>query len=191
MIFLSASVPDPKRHREYSMDGNVNAIRDAVVAFTTVCAEWGIPFYFGGHPAISPLVYSIAAKYVKQPQIKIYQSEYFKGKTPEEVNYFKTIYWTPKVEDNIANSIQVMREQMFNDNKDTPIAVFIGGMKGILNEAHMIKDIIPDVRLIPLASTGGASFDLYKEIGCTNEDYLNCYAYLSLFVKLLNEYKNK
>lgn len=191
MIFLSASVPDPKRSEEYSQPGNINAIRDAVVAFTTVCAEWKIPFYFGGHPAISPLVYSIASKYVQQPDIKIYQSEYFRGKTPEEVNYFNNICWTKAIDGNIQKSVEYMREQMFNDNKETPIAVFIGGMKGIIDEAYMIKGIIRDVQLVPLASTGGASFDLYKEIGCADEDYLNSYAYLSLFAKLLNEYKNK
>lgn len=191
MIFLSASVPDPKRSDEYSQSGNVNAIRDAVVAFTTVCAEWKIPFYFGGHPAISPLVYSIASKYVQRPDIRIYQSEYFRGKTPEEVNYFSNICWTKAIEGNIQKSVEYMREQMFNDNKDTPIAVFVGGMKGIIDEANMIRCIIPNVQLVPLASTGGASFDLYKEIGCTDEDYLNNYAYLSLFAKLLKAYKSK
>lgn len=191
MIFLSASVPDPKRHDEYTMDGNINAIRDAVVAFTTVCAEWNIPFYFGGHPAISPLVYGIATKYIQQPQIKIYQSEFFRDKTPKEVNYFDNICWTPKVDNDISESIRIMRTQMFSDNFETPIAVFIGGMKGISDEAKMIKDMIPNVRLIPLASTGGASFDLYRKIGCTDKEYFNSYAYLSLFSNLLIEYRKK
>lgn len=191
MIFLSASVPDPKRRDEYSQPGNINAIRDAIVAFTTVCAEWKIPFYFGGHPAISPLVYSIASRYAEQPNIRIYQSEIFKGKTPKEVQYFNNICWTKAVDGDIQKSVEYMRKQMFDYNRDTPIAVFIGGMKGIIDEAEMIKDIIPNVHLVPLASTGGATFDLYNRLGCTEEDYLNSYAYISLFAKLLNEYKNK
>lgn len=33
------------------------------MAFTKVCMDYKLPFYFGGHPAISPLVYQIAKEY--------------------------------------------------------------------------------------------------------------------------------
>jgi hypothetical protein len=55
MIFLSASVPTPER--EFFGTENIFAIREAIIAFTTVCVQYGIRFYFGGHPAITPLVW--------------------------------------------------------------------------------------------------------------------------------------
>ena len=165
MIFLSASVPDPRRKNEFSGCINVNAIREAIVAFTTVCVECNIPFYFGGHPAISPLVYSIAKNSVQDPNIKIYQSEYFKGQTPPEVKYFKNIIWTKKNELGLQQSVEDMRTQMFSENPKTQCIVFIGGMKGIIDEAKMLKNDFPNALFIPLASTGGATYDLYNQ--CT------------------------
>lgn len=190
-IFLSASIPDIKRKKEFKGDIKVNAIRDAIVAFTKVCSEWNIEFYFGGHPAISPLIYSVASEYENATDnIKIYQSEYFKEKIPEEVNYYKNIKWTEKKED-IESSIRYMRECMFEDNRGTVLAIFIGGMIGLKEEAKMIQEKCPNVTIVPLASTGGASVDLYEEKKCIKEEYLNSYAYISLFKELLSEYKNK
>ena len=65
MIFLSAGIPNPTpiQGREFFGQGNVPAIREAVMAFTKVCMEYHIPICFGGHPAISPLVYEIAKNY--------------------------------------------------------------------------------------------------------------------------------
>ena len=65
MIFLSAGIPNPTpiQGREFFGKGNVPAIREAVMAFTKVCMEYHIPICFGGHPAISPLVYEIAKNY--------------------------------------------------------------------------------------------------------------------------------
>ena len=58
MIFLSASIPTPGM--EYYGTENAPAIREAVMACTKVCMELKLPFYFGGHPAISPLIYQTA-----------------------------------------------------------------------------------------------------------------------------------
>lgn len=49
-LFLSASIPT--QGREYYGSTNDAAITGAVMAFTRVCAEYSIPFYFGGHPAV-------------------------------------------------------------------------------------------------------------------------------------------
>ena len=64
MIFLSASVPTPER--EFFGTENIFAIREAIIAFTTVCVQYGIRFYFGGHPAITPLVWDVAMQNIKQ-----------------------------------------------------------------------------------------------------------------------------
>jgi hypothetical protein len=189
-VFLSASVPDPKRHDEFEGEIRINAIRDAIVAFTKVCVEYNIPFYFGGHPAISPLIYDIASQYTAVlPSIAIYQSDFFRGKTPKEVNYFKNIHWTANVHNNIGESVSFMRTTMFKDNPDTQIAVFIGGMKGILDEAEKVQKQFENINIIPIASTGGASFDLYEKIGCENIDYLKSFAYVSLFREIFKKYK--
>lgn len=62
-LFLSASIPT--QGREYYGSTNDAAITGAVMAFTRVCAEYSIPFYFGGHPAVTPLVWSVAKDYNK------------------------------------------------------------------------------------------------------------------------------
>ena len=96
MIFLSASIPI--KGREYYGTANIPAIREAVMAFTKVCMDFKLPFYFGGHPAISPLVYQIAKEYGGDfaTNVKIYQSMWFHGLTPPEVEYYQNIVWTDK-----------------------------------------------------------------------------------------------
>jgi hypothetical protein len=79
---------------------------------------------------------------------------------------------------------------MFNENQDTEIAVFIGGMRGIIDEANIIQAKYPNVELIPLASTGGASVDLYNKINCEITSYKDSYAFISLFKTMLERYRN-
>lgn len=181
MIFLSASVPVESRRNEFSGPIDVLAIREAIVAFTKVCAENNLPFYFGGHPAITPLVYRVASQYTEnKPLIKIYQSLYFEGQTPSEVEFFDNICWTKMVNNDVHASVEAMRNQMFIENH-TDCAVFIGGMKGIIDEADKIKKIYPLVKILPVASTGGASLDLYNKMNLSDEDLLRSPAYVSLF----------
>ena len=187
-IFLSASIPS--FGRDYYEESNPLLIREAVVAFTRVCMEYNIEFYFGGHPAISPLVYQIAKNYLvdKEAPIRIYQSAWFKDLTPTEIKYYGNIVWTPKCE-NVNASLQVMRNQMFEDNKDTCCAVFIGGMVGIIDEAKKIESFCPKIEMIPMASTGCASAVVYKNRGLNNYDMESNYVYLKAFRELLLKYK--
>lgn len=187
-IFLSASIP--YLGREYFEESNPLLIREAVVAFTRVCMEYNIEFYFGGHPAISPLIYQIAKNYLgdKDAPIRIYQSEWFKDITPTEIKYYGNIVWTPKLED-IETSVQLMRKQMFEDNKDTCCAVFIGGMEGIIDEAEKISSLCPGIKMLPMASTGCASAKVYQDMGINNADMKSNYVFLSAFRKLLEPYK--
>ena len=93
MIFLSASIPTPGR--EFYGTEDIVAIREAVMAFTFVCVENKIPFYFGGHPAITPIIWDVAKEYSPSYRelIKIYQSKWFEAQTPAEVDYFPNIVW--------------------------------------------------------------------------------------------------
>lgn len=190
MIFLSASVP--YEGREYYGTENVFAIREAIIAFTTVCVEYGIHFYFGGHPAITPLVWQVAMQHISDgmPLIDIYQSAFFGTDIPKEVDSFKNVHFTNKVDNNIGESVKKMREDMFNENC-TECAVFIGGMKGIIDEYKMLHERYPDMRCLPIASTGGASAVLYNQLGLHNSLLADSYAYTSIFRELLLPYKKK
>lgn len=189
-IFLSASIPT--KGREFFDSANPLVIRDAIVAFTRVCLEYNIRFFFGGHPAITPLVYQIASNFkggnVEVP-ISVYQSEWFRELAPKEVDYFKNIVWTPK-QDTLEDSVALMRNSMFEDNKQFCCAVFIGGMKGILDEAERIQANYPKVRLLPIAGTGAASKVLYNKLHLDNEILKQDVDFISVFRKILLEYKD-
>lgn len=190
MIFLSASVPH--KGREYYGTENVFAVREAIIAFTTVCVQYGINFYFGGHPAITPLVWGVAMQHVSNglPLIDIYQSKIFGKEMPPEVKSFKNIHFTECVDNNKDKSIKKMREIMFDENY-TECAVFIGGMDGIKDEYQMLHDRYPNLCCLPIASTGGASADLYKELHINNQLLSDSYAYTSIMRELLLPYKTK
>lgn len=184
MIFLSASVP--KRDREFFGTENVFAIKEAVISFVRVCAEKKLPFYFGGHPAITPLVWNVAKNYSgeKEPAIKIYQSRYFGDLIPDEVKHFKDVHMIDAVDDNKYESVNRMRQVMFEENP-TDCAVFIGGMDGVVDEARKIRDMYPDARFLPLASTGGAAKAIYEEFQIEDERLKENYAFYELFQELL------
>lgn len=187
-IFLSASIPSIGC--EYYEESNPLLIREAVVAFTRVCMEYNIEFFFGGHPAISPLVYQIAKNYLveREAPIRIYQSAWFKEMTPAEIKYYGNIVWTQKCE-NLKSSVQLMRNQMFEENKDACCAVFIGGMDGIIDEAEKISSLCPGIKMLPIASTGCASAKVYEKFGIHNYDMESNVVYLTAFRKLLEPYK--
>lgn len=187
-IFLSASIPS--LGCEYYEETNPLLIREAVVAFTRVCMEYNIKFYFGGHPAISPLVYQIAKNYLvdRKAPIRIYQSAWYKDVTPAEIKYYGNIVWTPKCE-NAGASVQLMRNQMFDENRDTCCAVFIGGMNGIIDEAEKISSLCPGIKILPIASTGCASAKVYEKFGINDPDMQSNIVYLKAFRKLLEPYK--
>lgn len=188
MIFLSASVPTPQR--EFYGTENIFAIREAIIAFTAVCVQYGIRFYFGGHPAITPLVWNVAMQNVKQgmPLIDIYQSKIFGEDIPKEVRDFNNVHFTEAVNGNIKESVNAMREQMFSENP-TECAIFIGGMNGILEEYDMLHAKQPQAKCYAFASTGGASEKLYNIIGNHNDLLEKSYAYTSIFRDLLLPYK--
>ena len=188
-IFLSAGIPDEGREGFDTI--NRSATAGAVMAFTRVCAEYNIPFYFGGQPAITPLVWSVAKDFSKKekPLITIYQSKFFEGKTLHEIDYFENIVWTEKVENNLAASIENMRKQMFCEN-ETVAAVFIGGSNGIRDEYELLKDISPQTRMLPFASTGGVSKMMYDREKIDEPELTESFAYYQIFKDLLKDYKD-
>lgn len=186
-IFLSASIPLPDRDVKYIETADIIAIRDAVIALTTVV----LPKHriiWGGHPSITPLIYYVMEKLNMniQDHVKLYQSLWFEHLFPEDNNRFENIVFTKK-EENIPSSIKLMRERMFSEN-EFAAAIFIGGMNGIEDEFKMFREYHPNALLIPVASTGAATKIVYDNLlpeYLKNSRLEKDYGYMSLFQKFL------
>jgi hypothetical protein len=74
VVFLSASVPDPRREAEYRVGGDLGALYErvedahveverAVVSLARAVLSAGGRLAFGAHPSISPLVAMVAGEY--------------------------------------------------------------------------------------------------------------------------------
>jgi|SRR5690606_10807162 len=186
-IFLSASIPLPSRDTKYIETADIIAIRDAVIALTTVV----LPHHriiWGGHPSITPLIYYVMEKLNMdiQKHVKLYQSLWFENIFPPDNNKFENIVFTQK-EDSIPSSIKLLRERMFSENEFVA-AVFIGGMDGIEDEFKMFREYHPRALLMPVASTGAATKIVYDTLlpeNLKNTRFEKDYGYMSLFQKFL------
>ncbi len=186
-IFLSSSIPLPERDAKYFETADIVAIRDAIIALTTVVLPKH-KIIWGGHPSITPLIYYVMEKLGLniQEHVKLYQSLWFKDLFPEDNNKFENIVFTEKLED-IPSSIYLMRERMLSENEYSA-AVFIGGMNGIEDEYKMFMEKHPNALLLPIASTGAATRIVYDNLlpqDFKNERLLKDYGYMSLFQNLL------
>jgi hypothetical protein len=158
-VFMSASVPDPRRHPRYHTTADIAAIREAVVALATVVLPKG-PLLFGGHPAISPLILLIAHKLSATGRVAIYQSEFFRSVVPTESLAFPSITWIAEVPGDREESLARMRRAMLNDQ---PIraGVFVGGMEGVETEYALFRQTFPQLPAYAIASTGAAARILF------------------------------
>lgn len=158
-VFLSASVPGPRRDPRYYATADISAIREAVVALATVVLPNG-SLLFGGHPAISPLILLIAQQFSATKRVIIYQSEFFRNIVPKESLAFPAITWTAAVPGDRPASLEKMRRAMLTDQ---PIraGVFIGGMEGVEDEYELFRQIHPNLPAYAIASTGAAAHILF------------------------------
>ncbi len=188
--FLSASVPN---RPEWAGDIKPAEIEEAIVCLArAVFARQG-RLVFGGHPSISPLIASVAGEYFAVDQSRqfrpviIFQSEFFRGRLPDETwdlhrLGWAEIVWTPietwgGVPD-LDLSLHTMRRYMLLDPElagstlegipweatiarlglEVPRAmVAIGGMEGVVDETAMF---LRDNRKAPVFcfwTTGGAA----------------------------------
>lgn len=184
-IFLSASVPDPKRSSEFSATANSVAIAAAVSALVKVTLGRRL-LVWGGHPAITPMILYVAehmgVDYGKW--VRLYQSKYFEDEFPEDNNRFKNVIYTESVEQNREKSLRLMRQKMFSEHKFSA-AVFIGGMDGVIKEFELFKELQPEATIIPVASTGGAALDVAKMLDTLDVELINNIDYISLFYRQL------
>ena len=185
-IFLSASIPLPERDEKYIGTADIIAIRDAVIALTTVV----LPHHrliWGGHPSITPLVYYVMNKLHLniQEHITLYQSRFFEKSFPKDNDEFKNIVFTDIIDDDIEKSLLHMRNKML-DESEFYAGIFIGGMEGVEEEYDMFIEKHPKALVLPIASTGAAAKKIYDErFTDKNERLVKDYAYMSLFQKYL------
>ena len=188
-IFLSASIPLPERDEKYIGTADIIAIRDAVIALTTVV----LPHHkliWGGHPSITPLMYYVMERLNLniQEHVTLYQSRFFEKYFPEDNNKFENVILTDNINDDKAQSLLYMRNKML-DESEFSAGIFIGGMEGVEEEYDMFIKKHPKALALPIASTGAAAKKIYDErFTDKNERLVKDYAYMSLFQKcLINE----
>lgn len=165
-VFLSASVPDSRRTSIYSKTADSVAIAAAVSALVYVTLGRRM-LVWGGHPAITPMIWVVAEdlKVDYGEWVKLYQTKYFQDDFPDENRRFHNVIYTAKVKGDRTKSLAAMRRRMFSEQR-FHAAVFIGGMKGVIEECDLLRQLQPDTKLLPVASTGGASLALAEKLKC-------------------------
>lgn len=160
-IFLSASVPNPDAEH-FVGEADTVAITSAVSALAYL-ALGRKRIVWGGHPAITPMLASVARSLETDytEWTTLYQSLQWQGEMPKDNAEFPNIRFIDKGE-NIQESLRKMRYIMFSENK-FDCAIFIGGMRGIQEEYELLKEVQWNVPCYPIASTGGAARELIHD----------------------------
>lgn len=157
-VFLSASIPDPKRDRQYFETADFLAIGDAVHALCSVVLPQD-RLVFGGHPAIIPIVQRVAAMLDRHMSVSLYLSAFFKDQFPAEYLHFKNLVLTEPGDDR-AHSIELMRKKMLSIRFDA--GVFIGGMEGVIDEWKMLREQQDAAAAWPIPTTGAAARIIFE-----------------------------
>ena len=183
-IFLSASVPDPKRTPRYAEFADTVAIGAAVAALVYVTLGRRM-LVWGGHPAITPMIWVVARSLgVDYGQwVRLCQSRYFEDEFPEDNIRFQNVTYIDALKDR-DESLRVMRERIFTD-QTFQAAVFIGGMQGIVDEFDLLRKFQPTTPLLPITSTGGATIDVARRLQHFPSDFGDNLDYVSLFHRWL------
>ena len=184
-IFLSASVPDPKRGPEYATTADTVAISSAVSALVNVTLGRRL-LVWGGHPAITPMIWVVAEDIGVEygSWVRLYQSRYFSDEFPEDNERFQNVTYTDNIENDRDKSLLVMRERMLSDYC-FKAAVFIGGMGGIVQEFDLFRRLQPDAAIVPIVSTGGAVLDVANRLPKVSQDLTTDLDYVAVFYRHL------
>lgn len=187
-VFLSASIPDPKRDPRFFETADVVAIADAVHALCRVVLP-ADRLIFGGHPAITPIVQRVASLIDRRDAVAVYQSEFFVREFLDELKSFGNVVITPPGEDR-EESLSIMRRAML---ATAPFAaVFLGGMEGVIDEWKLLHTLHPGTKAWPIPTTGGAARILFDSGEFERERRLDDVlradmVYARLFRRLLSE----
>lgn len=179
-IFLSASVPT---REPYSLDCRPQEIQAAVIALAQVVLGRR-KLVWGGHPAITPLLWSAAqavgVEYTLA--VELFQSKLFQKVLPEENKNFANVRLIDAVGEDVEASLLAMRKVMFTSAK-FEAAVFIGGMHGILDEHKLFASCWPNATCIPVAQTGGAAVHLAQDLNYMPPNDLAPLDFVALFYR--------
>lgn len=159
-VFLSASLPDPRRDPRYFEGADLVGMREAVRALALVVLP-RTRLVFGGHPAITPLIRMAAESLDASGRVRIYQSRFFEGSLPEDNEAFPGLVLVPAVPGDRQASLLQMRQQMLRSEKFAA-GVFIGGMEGVEQEYNLFVQVHPKALALPVASAGGAARLLFE-----------------------------
>lgn len=168
-IFLSASVPT---RPPYDADCRPQEIQAAVNALAQVVLGRR-KLVWGGHPAITPLLWSAAQAVGVEytVAVELFQSKLFEKVLPAENKNFANVTLVDAVDNDLEKSLLAMREAMLTST-DFEAAVFIGGMNGIIDEHKLFARLWPAAKCIPIAQTGGATVQLAADLGYRPPDNL-------------------
>lgn len=182
-IFLSASVPDPKRALKYAQSASSVSITAAVAALLYVTLGRR-KIVWGGHPAITPMVWAACESFnVDYGQwVTLFQSRFFEDQFPEDNEKFRNVRYTDRIGGRDA-SLSLMRREML-ESTDFRAGVFIGGMEGIIDEYRLFSKLQPKAAVIPVHSTGGAVLDIPVDSSWSDELKLEL-DYVRLFHRYL------
>lgn len=167
-IFLSAGVPDPTA-KHFMGEGDTAAI-SALVSALLFVALGRRPIVWGGHPAITPMIWAYAealgVDYAKW--VTLYQSKFFEDDFPEENARFGNVIVTEAVQGDRERSLEIMRRRMLSESS-FEAAVFAGGMGGIFEEYRLVTELAGQAIILPIVSTGGAAAVLGAEIKASRD----------------------
>ena len=179
-IFLSASIPVVGRGTYYE-DADPFLIQFAVREFLVAVLGRRL-IVWGGHPAITPMVWSVCedlgVEYAHS--VKLFQSRLFEDRFPEENEKFANVRRIDAVDGDRDKSLLAMRKNMLDGEFEA--GVFIGGMEGIEQEYAIFKELHPQAKVVALGAPGGAARRLARDL---DED-IERIDFLHLFTDRLN-----
>lgn len=183
-IFLSASIPVVGRGQYYETADPF--LIQCAVREMTIATVRRHKIVWGGHPAITPMIWSICedlgVEYAES--VVLYQSRFFEGRYPEENQRFDNVVYTDPVPGDIQASLQLMREEMLS-REDLIGAVFIGGMDGVEVEYEIFKRFNPEAFVLPVPAPGGAALNLAHDKGYFDGPELNDIDFATIFNRYL------
>ena len=166
-VFLSASVPAPGR-APFDQDCEPQMIQSAVSALATV-ALGRKTIVWGGHPAITPMLWASAQELGVQyaTAVCLFQTKFIpKEDFPEENKHFANVTYVDAVDGDLAKSLLVMRTAMLQ-SAEFDAAVFIGGMEGVIDEHALFSQMHPKAKCVVIEVTGGAARRLAATLNYT------------------------
>ncbi|MEF7612995.1 hypothetical protein V4F39_03660 [Aquincola sp. MAHUQ-54] len=185
-IFMSASVPLPGR-APFDQDCEPQMIQSAVSALATV-ALGRKTLVWGGHPAITPMLWASAQDLGVQyaTAVRLFQTKFIPTEDfPEENKHFANVTYVEAVDGDCTKSLLAMRVAMLQSTK-FDAAVFIGGMDGIIDEHALFSQMHANARCIVIGNTGGAARSLAASLNYTVPADIGPLDFISLLYRELD-----